>query len=282
MSFILDALRRSEHERQRQAGPALVDTPVAPPRARSNPWATAAIALLVVNLAAIGILLLMRSNGEQAAAPASAATPTVQSPQASASTKPPPQSIPQAAPPGPTSAPPVAAAPSALPGGAPPAAPPAAARTPPMLRPAQPAPQIPGRNPLEAEVVEDSPPFDEEAVALAAAPPPGPPAVVRTPTRGGTVVYQPLDDLDPVTARPSSAPTSNLPTADELTARGGLPELKLELHVYSNKPPERFVFVNGSRYREGDTTREGAQVEEITRDGVVMNLRGNRFLLPRD
>lgn len=256
MSFILDALRRSEHERQRQAGPALVDTPVAPPRARSNPWATAAIALLVVNLAAIGILLLMRSNGEQAAAPAPAATPAAQSPQASVPTQSPP---PQSAPPGP-----------------------AAARTPPMLRPAQPAPPMPGRNPLEAEVVEDSPPFDEEAVALAAAPPPGPPAVVGTPTRGGTVVYQSLDNLDPVTSRPSSAPTSNLPTADELTARGGLPELKLELHVYSNKPPERFVFVNGSRYREGDTTREGAQVEEITRDGVVMSLRGNRFLLPRD
>jgi general secretion pathway protein B len=270
MSFILDALRRSEHERQRQAGPALVDTPVAPPRARSNPWATAAIVLLVVNLAAIGILLLMRSSGEQAAAPAPAATPAAQSPL--------PQPTPQSTPARATATPPVDVNPSALPGGAPPTA----ARTPPMLRPAQPAPPMPGRNPLEAEVVEDSPPLDEEAVALAAAPPPGPPAVVGTPTRGGSVVYQSLDDLDPVTARPSSAPTSNLPTADELTARGGLPELKLELHVYSNKPPERFVFVNGSRYREGDTTREGAQVEEITRDGVVMNLQGNRFLLPRD
>jgi general secretion pathway protein B len=141
---------------------------------------------------------------------------------------------------------------------------------------------MPGRNPLQAEVVEESPPLDEEAVARAAAPPPGPPAVVRAPTRGGTVVYQPLTELDPVTSRPSPPAPSNLPTAEELTARGGLPELKLELHVYSNKPAERFVFVNGSRYREGDTTREGAQVEEITRDGVVMNLRGNRFLLPRE
>jgi general secretion pathway protein B len=276
MSFILDALRRSEHERQRQAGPALVEAPIAPPRVRSNPWATAAIALLVVNLAAIGVLLLMRSNGEQAAVPAPAATPSAQSPQASAPAQLPlPQPIPHSTP---TAVPPVAAAPSALPGGTLPAA----ARTPPMLRPAEPAPPLPGRNPLEAEVVEESPPLDDEAVARAAAPPPGPPAVVRAPTRGGTVVYQPLSELEPVTSRPSSAPASNLPTADELTARGGLPELKLELHVYSSKPPERFVFVNGSRYREGDTTREGAQVEEITRDGVVMNLRGNRFLLPRE
>lgn len=283
MSFILDALRRSEHERQRQAGPALVEAPVAPPKARPNPWATAAIALLVVNLAAIGVLLLVRSGGEQAEAPAPVPAPTTQSAQARAPAPQPvprsiPQSIPQPAPqPSPAVAPPVAAAPPALPGALP-----SASRTPPMLRPAEPAPPLPGRNPLEAEVVGSSPALADEAVARAAAPPPGPPAVVRAPTGGGTVVYQSLDDLDPVTSRPSAAPPSNLPTADELTARGGLPELKLELHVYSSNPSERFAFVNGSRYREGDTTREGAQVEEITRDGVVMSLRGNRFLLPRD
>lgn len=274
MSFILDALRRSEHERQRHAGPALVEAPVAPPRARSNPWATVAIALLVVNLAAIGVLLLLRSNGEQAPAPSpSAAT---QSPQVYAPVQ---QPTPQpASATAPSAVPPVAVRPPAQPGGT---APPVAG-TPPMLRPAEPAPPLQGRNPLEAEVFDDSPPLEDEAIARAAAPPPGPPAVVPAPTRGGTVVYQSLDDMDPVTSRPSAAPPSNLPTADELTARGGLPELKLELHVYSNNPAERFVFVNGSRYREGDATREGAQVEEITREGVVMNLRGNRFLLPRD
>ena len=50
MSFILDALRKSEHERQRQTGPALVETPVATPKPKSNVWATAAIALLVVTV----------------------------------------------------------------------------------------------------------------------------------------------------------------------------------------------------------------------------------------
>jgi hypothetical protein len=286
VSFILDALRRSEHERQRQAGPALVEAPVAPPRARTNPWATAAIALLVVNLAAIGVVLLMRSNGEQAAVPAPAAAPATQSPPttpsppASGPARPPiPQPVPRPTPlPATAPAPTVAAAPPALES----SAPPYGAVTPPMLRPAEPAPPLPGRNPLEAEVVADSPPLADEAVARAAAPPPGPPAVVQAPARGGSVVYQSLTELDPVTSRPSPAPPSNLPTADELTARGGLPELRLELHVYSNNPSERFAFVNGSRYREGDTTREGPQVEEITRDGVVMSLRGNRFLLPRD
>jgi general secretion pathway protein B len=260
MSFILDALRRSEHERQRQTGPALADAPVATPKARTNPWATAAIALLIVNLVAVGLLLLARSNREQAASVApAAATPVAQAPQ-------------------PATAAPITAAPPVPPG-------PdmtSAARTPPMLTPAGPASPAPGRNPLELEVVDDVPAVASETVARAARPPPGPPAVARAPGGGGTVVYQSLQEAGAVSPRAPETPHGNLPTAEELTARGGLPELKLDLHVYSTKPSERFVFINGSRYREGDTTREGAQVEEISREGVVMSLRGNRFLLPRE
>jgi hypothetical protein len=35
------------------------------------------------------------------------------------------------------------------------------------------------------------------------------------------------------------------------------------------------------KYREGDSTAEGLQVERIRRDGVVLNHQGTRFLLPR-
>lgn len=149
-----------------------------------------------------------------------------------------------------------------------------------MLSPA--VPEAPGRNPLENEVVDESVPPANEALAQAAMPPEGPPAVVQAPPRRGTVVYQSLPEADPVTSLPPPASHRNLPTADEMAARGGLPELRLELHVYSSRPAERLVFVNGQRYREGETTREGAVVEEITIDGVVMSLQGNRFLLPRE
>mgnify|MGYP001590362261 FL=1 len=40
MSFILDALRKSEHDRQRQSGPALAEVPIAAPKPKSNVWAT--------------------------------------------------------------------------------------------------------------------------------------------------------------------------------------------------------------------------------------------------
>jgi general secretion pathway protein B len=281
MSFILDALRKSEHERQRQTGPALVEVPVAAPRPRTNTWATAAIALLVVNLVAIGVLLIMRSGDSPPDAPVAQApvqTP-VQTPPSGASTSAP--SVASAAPA--VQGPPPAASPqSSVPQALPTTAP---AVPPPMLRPAEPAAPA-TRNPLEREVAGYSPGMEYEAAARAAAPPPGPPAVVAEPRRGGTVVYESLPEVDAMThsepARPAGSASRNMPTADEVAASSGLPELRLELHVYSTRPQERFVFINSAKYREGDKTPEGATIEEITPDGVVMSARGNRFLLPRD
>lgn len=265
MSFILDALRKSEHDRQRQTGPVLVDTPVATPKPKSNVWATAAIALLVVNLAAIGLLLLYKSRDEPTAARAGDPSQTAQ-----------PDATPAA---------PTAAAPAALATVTQTVPQPAVPPPPPMLRPAESAPVAPGtRNPLEGEVSSGGLPMDYEAAARAAEPPPGPPAVVAT--QRGSVVYEsaPGSDPDPSQGDGNRAQpnTSNLPTADEFAARAGLPEMRLELHVYSTNPQQRFVFINGHKYKQGDSTQEGATVDEVTPDGVILNARGNRFLLPRD
>jgi general secretion pathway protein B len=53
MSFILDALKKSESDRQRQSGPALFEVKVAAPRTRLPLWAIAIAGLLVVNLAIV-------------------------------------------------------------------------------------------------------------------------------------------------------------------------------------------------------------------------------------
>src|ERR1700745_4273989 len=58
MSFILDALKKSESDRQRQNGPALFEVRVAPPRTRLPLWAIAIALLLVVNLGIVMWLLL--------------------------------------------------------------------------------------------------------------------------------------------------------------------------------------------------------------------------------
>src|SRR5579863_243093 len=59
MSFILDALKKSESDRQRQNGPAFFEVKVAPPRTRLPAWAIAIAVLLVVNLGIV-MWLLMR------------------------------------------------------------------------------------------------------------------------------------------------------------------------------------------------------------------------------
>jgi hypothetical protein len=64
MSFILDALRKSEHERQRQAGPGIAEMPIA--RASSRfPLALVAIgALLAINLVVLLYWLLKNEKPE--------------------------------------------------------------------------------------------------------------------------------------------------------------------------------------------------------------------------
>jgi general secretion pathway protein B len=267
MSFILDALRKSEHDRQRQTGPALVEVAVAAPKPKPNRWASAAIALLVVNLVAIGVLLIIKAKEEPTSATAK--------PPAAATAAAEPQAMAAAAPAATNVAPAAQASISrALP------EPPVAA-PPPVLRPAE-TRAAGTRNPLEDEVSGLAPAMEQEAALAAAALPPGPSAV--TPSRRGSVVYQSLPEagLAPAGEPAPAAAASNLPRADDMAARGALPELRLELHVWSTKPQERFVFVNGRRYREGDTTADGATVEEITREGVIMNSGGNRFLLSRE
>jgi general secretion pathway protein B len=69
MSFILDALKKSESDRQRQSGPALFEVKVAPPKSRFPVWAIAIVALLVVNMIIVGWMLMRRaSHGEDTAA----------------------------------------------------------------------------------------------------------------------------------------------------------------------------------------------------------------------
>lgn len=54
MSFILDALRKSEHERQRSATPGIANVPYGAPRKVLPVWAVSLIVVLVVAVLALG------------------------------------------------------------------------------------------------------------------------------------------------------------------------------------------------------------------------------------
>jgi general secretion pathway protein B len=80
MSFILDALKKSESDRQRQSGPALYEVKVAPPRGGLPPWAVAVVILLAINLM-IGLwMLLRRPLARPATETAAAAAPVAAAP----------------------------------------------------------------------------------------------------------------------------------------------------------------------------------------------------------
>jgi general secretion pathway protein B len=270
MSFILDALRKSEHERQRQTGPALVEVAVAPVKPRSNVWATAAIALLLVNLVAVGVFLIRKAGRTPVAETPAAASPAPQQPLPAATTAAPAQvTLTQTAPA-------------------------AAQAPPPMMQPARAAapPSQGSHNPLEDEMQAGPPAADPELVADASAVPAGPPAVKQAPTKRGSVVYESLPEAATLGTQQYSAappPSGNaassgpkLPTADELAGSGGVPTLSLDLHVYSTKPAERMAFINAHKYREGDQLQEGPVVRQITPEGVILEMNGRKFLLSRE
>lgn len=85
-------------------------------------------------------------------------------------------------------------------------------------------------------------------------------------------------------ASPSQFTLSALPTADELrlTGKMQIAELHLDIHVYSDAPADRFVFINMVRHQENSRLAEGPVVREITPEGVILDHLGTEFLLPRE
>jgi general secretion pathway protein B len=75
MSFILDALRKSETDRQRQNGPGLVDAGYRPPAARRGWLLPAFIVVVLVNAGVLGFLFLRPASDEPATPLAEAAAP---------------------------------------------------------------------------------------------------------------------------------------------------------------------------------------------------------------
>ena len=88
-----------------------------------------------------------------------------------------------------------------------------------------------------------------------------------------------------ISQNPSAVPANELyPTLQEVRASGSinLPDLHLDIPVFSPVPDDRFVFINMSKLREGSTLAEGPVVAEKTPEGVVLRHEGHLFLLPRE
>jgi general secretion pathway protein B len=53
---------------------------------------------------------------------------------------------------------------------------------------------------------------------------------------------------------------------------------RLDVHVYDSNPQRRFLLIELKKYREGDTLANGALIEEIQPDGILVFYRGTRFI----
>ena len=212
MSFILDALKKSETDRQQQGSAEFSGVPTSPARPSVPRWLWVIGILLAINLTVlIGLLLKPDKVTTPAAVPAQAETSNIPA----------------------------------------------------------------------AEIA--APPSFEEQVATAQrnAPEQQTENAIDEPEVTTTTFVKPVL----ISQNPSAIPASDLyPSIQEVRASGSsnLPDLHLDIHVYSAAPEDRFVFINMVKLREGSELTEGPHVAEITPDGVVLDYQGQMFLLPRD
>lgn len=210
MSFILDALKKSENERQSNAPPEFATVPANPDSPGAPRWLWILGGLLLINLVVVFALLMRDAPPPVAATVVEAAAATPQS---------------------------------------------------------RPTDTFAER-------------LDEARKKL-----PERSADTTTPIEDTSVGAEPAR-REPRPATPASSANSLalLPSLDELRLNGevNLPDMHVDIHVWSENARERFVFINMDKYRERDTMSAGPVVTEITRDGVVLEYRGRRFMLPRD
>jgi hypothetical protein len=317
MSFILDALKKSETDRQRQNGPALFEVKVAPPRNGLPLWAMGLAALLAVNLLIVGWVLLRRPAAAEAATGAPSAPgqtagggpggsyPGGASGQGASGysgggqapgNQPYPSTGPGSGQPYPGGA---SGSNQSYPGGP---SGPAQAYQGQGAAPGFGAPSGPqgaqqgqgmAQGPGTVQVAGTAPTSPVGQTAGMTQPPPAYPGNGAGGQADGSTGQLNPDDYAPATDAPAPAAfgnhvsrgtSSGVPLYQDAALVPGahIPELRLDLHVFAAKPQERFVMINMHKLHEGDNLPEGVHVESITPDGVVLSSNGSRFLLPHD
>jgi general secretion pathway protein B len=245
MSYILDALRKSEKERRRGEVPGVLsqqDAPY-PIRKRRSPWPYVILAPIVINI----VVLLWVFNPWQQ--------------------KTPPPPTPQTAParePAPTETGKTRGE--------------AAGQGDQELRKSSPdapagTPQAPDqekKEPTRREVSSKRPPDPASGSDSASA---GPPQRTRPVQRETPENKAPQEIPPPAPNRTYSL--AELPQG----LKQKLPALSLALTVHSDDRASRLATVNGQTVREGQMVSEGVRVEEILPDSVVFTFQGYRFRL---
>lgn len=279
MSLILEALRKSEQQRRLGESPTLVS---------ESAWATRRMQAAPTRRGRwLWLLLIVVLAGAAAAAwyfgrPSLAAIdPTLQPPATAAAPLPLPLSTPAT----------VERAPSAAATATP--APTTAALIAEPIAAAAIAPQgsdamlaaTDGREPAAITAQEPQATMAINPQPLFAPPAPPAAAVAAPDTAPLAAGAAPVAVNAPPSAiqTPTAAPApGDLPYFYELAlaTRQALPAMQVTMHVWNADPTRRFVILDGVRASEGEPAGDSMTVLEIRRDGVVLDFRGTRFVLP--
>jgi len=269
MSYILDALNKSEQQRGDRAQSAIV-APVNPAPPAKRRLALPAILLTTALLVAWGIVQINRDEEHPSSGSTSQVGPTTQTvPTAQIHPTSHISLTPQTAMAPPSTASQLKTSPTT---------PPAAPRQQPVAS-AQAQPIVPVQPPAPATL---------------------PHPVARTETSETSVRSQPkqiatqseaVPIFKPITPTSSvsrmAAPSLDVPTPDVPTpersgsgrAGGNRHPCHLDGHIYDDNPAKRMVIINGKTYREKQQITGGLKLEEITPNGVILNFQP-RFATP--
>jgi general secretion pathway protein B len=242
MSYILDALKKAEHQRDIGQVPGIGSEHPGSMTTRVSRWVYVLLFVLVINAGLLAYALWPESGSTSspvsASSAAGSAVPTPLSPAVN-----PPMNSPRVEKP---------AASSVISRQAPTVATPPPA----MLRP---LPPLPPPEPAKTAQVETAGVTDGDA---------------DSGVRGEGVVSR------PVVAVAATRPNDNLPVWPQVSGqlfREINSSLRMDVHVYSEYPEERFILINLKKYNEGEQLQEGPVVDEITPSGVILSFRGQRF-----
>jgi general secretion pathway protein B len=237
MSYILDALRKADAQRERDASRGIHAQPVPAGNANSPASRMLAWGAAIAGIAAIVVagLYFTRTTAPEAPAVAAAPAPAPLAPAALQPAEPvtmkPPQEVAKAiAPPPPP--------PAAIPRGLPPNS-------------------VPGGMSLE-----DRARMAREAAFSRA--PAGPPAVPGA---------SPAPQATPQVAQ--AAPRAEAPAATGLPPDA--PKVAISGGVYSTNPAQRMLIVNGQVFNEGSEVAAGLTIEKIDARTAILRFRGARY-----
>lgn len=241
MSYILEALKKAEQQRELGQVPGIDSAHEQTPGPVSRRWLWLGAGVLAVNVVLVLMLIWPQAEPEVVAAPAQPVQP-----QPAVTLAAPETEIQPAA---------VARRPAAeLPAVTQPSVAPV-----PQVEPEQPR-RVARRDPVPV-----APP--EPVVEL-----PAVTAPVEVPARTR------LSDTSGYKApRPVLPVWPQIPGNLFQQLKGGL---RLDVHVYSDEPAARFVLINLQKYFEGERLQEGPLLDEITYEGVILSFRGQQFLVP--